>query len=214
MNRQRSTKDSPWCWASREALKRAAELGMPALNTYVALMQCESMAAIEQKGQFPASLDELSILGAVSRETVKRGLKLLAGAKLITITTGANSQGIKLRNRYRLLPVKPKAPTEPSKAPTEPTTEAPWEPTIKERETPSLPLPIKGKGGEMEREKENRTGVGAPCLLAPLEGGSAGAQPQGDKAHGVDGEQPQAHWSRSFNALLEMMNDQSSMVDP
>ena len=140
MNRQRSTKDAPWCWASREALKRAAELGMPALNAYVALIQCESMAAIEQKGQFPASLDELSVLGAVSRETVKRGLKLLADAKLIVVTTGANSRGIKLRNRYRLTPMKSKALTEPSKAPTEPMTEALTEPTIKERETPSLPL--------------------------------------------------------------------------
>jgi hypothetical protein len=172
------------------------------------------MAAIEQKGQFPASLDELSILGAVSRETVKRGLKLLADAKLITITTGANSRGVKLRNRYRLLPVKPKALTEPSKAPTEPTTEAPWEPTIKERETPSLPLPIKGKGGEMEREKENRMGVGAPCLLAPLEGGSAGAQPQGEMAHGVDGAKPVADWRTSTEWTLQFLKKHSTMVNP
>lgn len=212
MNRQRSTKDGPWCWANRDALKRAAELGMPALVTYVALIQRESMAAIEQKGQFPASLDELSMLGAVSRETVKRGLKLLADANLIAITTGANSRGVKLRNRYQLLSIKAKALTEPSKALTEPTTEALTEPTIKEKET--ISPPALRQGGRDSRGKKRSTGVGAPCLLAPLEGGSAGAQPQGDMALGVDGERPVADWRTSTEWTLQFIKKHSSVVNP
>lgn len=213
MTHQRSPKDSPWCWASQEALQRAAKLGMPAFNTYVALIQCESMAAIEQKGQFPASLDELSMLGAVCRETVKKGLKLLADAKLIAITTGTNSRGVKVRNRYRLLPTKSKAVTQPSKDATQPTTEDATQPTNKEKETISPPA-LKGRGGEIVGKKERSAGVGAPCLLAPLEGGSAGAQPQGDKAHGVDGAKPVADWRYSTEWTLQFLKKHSSMVDP
>lgn len=94
--------EGPWGWQSREAVKKAGQLGPNHYAIYCALTHIQSAAPSPHKRRFAASYEEIASHVGCSERTVARCLVDLQKAELIHVFSGSNGGRRATRNAFFL----------------------------------------------------------------------------------------------------------------
>jgi DNA-binding Lrp family transcriptional regulator len=94
--------EGPWGWQSREAVKKAGQLGPNHYAIYCALTHIQSAAPSIHKRRFAASYEEIASHVGCSERTVARCLVDLQKAELIHVFSGSNGGRRATRNAFFL----------------------------------------------------------------------------------------------------------------